>query len=197
MKKWLKRVVVAFMITSFTTVGIGCYGSFALTNKIYQFNSGLGNKFVRGLAFLGLIIIPVYEIAVVADAIFFNLLEFWLDVRLIAQEGGDASRVYAQGTNRVELSADKDGRFSLRTRGFVVESNEEGAVVRDAQGAVVATLRLSADGGAILQAAGRERVITQEELERFAELMERAMAGEPVIPDLAAAARGGVSVAQR
>jgi hypothetical protein len=55
----------------------GCYGSFQLTGSLYEWNGRVTrNAFVQQLLFWGLCIIPVYELALVGDAIIFNLLEF-------------------------------------------------------------------------------------------------------------------------
>lgn len=55
----------------------GCYGSFGLTDALYQWNGGLSQKWVRALVFLGLVLIPVYQLFLLADAIVLNTIEFW------------------------------------------------------------------------------------------------------------------------
>lgn len=55
-----------------------CIGTFPTFNKLASWNRGItGNKFVNELVFIGLHIIPVYEIAYLADGLIFNSLEFW------------------------------------------------------------------------------------------------------------------------
>lgn len=54
-----------------------CYGSFGLTHKLHGWNGTIGNKFARWLVFLGLVIIPVYGITLVVDALILNSMEFW------------------------------------------------------------------------------------------------------------------------
>ena len=54
-----------------------CYGPFRLTKKLHQWNGEIGNKWVNEAIFLALVIIPVYEISVLADGIIFNSIEFW------------------------------------------------------------------------------------------------------------------------
>ncbi len=56
----------------------GCYGSFALTKKVHEWNGEVSeNKFVVWVAFLGLTIIPVYGVAIAVDALVMNTVEFW------------------------------------------------------------------------------------------------------------------------
>ena len=54
-----------------------CIGSFKLWNNLRDWNQGVGNKFVNELVFIALHIIPVYEIAYLADAVVLNTIEFW------------------------------------------------------------------------------------------------------------------------
>lgn len=54
-----------------------CIGSFKLWNNLKDWNQGVGNKFVNELVFIALHIVPVYEIAYLADIIVFNSIEFW------------------------------------------------------------------------------------------------------------------------
>lgn len=56
----------------------GCFGSFAVTRKVWGFNKTASNdKFVRELLFLGMNIVPVYGVASFIDAVFVNTIEFW------------------------------------------------------------------------------------------------------------------------
>jgi hypothetical protein len=55
-----------------------CIGSFALTEKVYEWNkSAANNKFVNELVFLVFCAVPVYEISLFIDAIVLNSIEFW------------------------------------------------------------------------------------------------------------------------
>lgn len=54
-----------------------CIGSYALWNKVLDWNKGLGNKFVNEVVFLALNIIPVYGIAFFVDEVVLNTIEFW------------------------------------------------------------------------------------------------------------------------
>jgi len=54
-----------------------CIGSFNLTNKLLTWNKGIDSKFVNELVFIAFHIVPVYEIAVLADILVINSIEFW------------------------------------------------------------------------------------------------------------------------
>ena len=54
----------------------GCYGSFAATRKIHNWNGHVtSNKFANSVIMWGLIIIPVYELATLGDILIFNTVE--------------------------------------------------------------------------------------------------------------------------
>ena len=54
-----------------------CIGSFALFNKLLDWNQGLGNKVVNEVVYLAFNIIPVYGIAMFVDGVVLNTIEFW------------------------------------------------------------------------------------------------------------------------
>jgi len=83
MKK-IKLVLAVLLIASFSLVQTGCIGSFTLTKKVIDFNRDLGNKFVEEAVFIAFLIIPVYEVATLIDAIVLNLIEFWTGDNLLS-----------------------------------------------------------------------------------------------------------------
>lgn len=72
----MKKVILSIALAS-TLLLSSCLGSFRLTNKCYTWNKSIGDKWVNELVFVGLSIIPVYEICLLADAVVFNSIEFW------------------------------------------------------------------------------------------------------------------------
>ena len=57
---------------------ISCYGKFPVTKAVYRVNGDVSDeKIVKTLVFWGMIILPVYELSMLGDAIVFNLIEFW------------------------------------------------------------------------------------------------------------------------
>lgn len=55
----------------------GCYGGFNLTSKLYKWNGSLGDKWINSLVMVAFSIVPIYGIAITADALVFNTIEFW------------------------------------------------------------------------------------------------------------------------
>ena len=54
-----------------------CIGSFGLWSNLKDWNQGVSNKFVNELIFVAFHIVPVYEIAYLADVLVLNSIEFW------------------------------------------------------------------------------------------------------------------------
>ncbi|MCD7932937.1 MAG: DUF3332 domain-containing protein [Tannerellaceae bacterium] len=54
-----------------------CIGSFGLTTKLHSWNKEIDNKFVNELVFVTFLIVPVYPVAVIADLLVINSIEFW------------------------------------------------------------------------------------------------------------------------
>jgi hypothetical protein len=55
----------------------GCFGRFRAMNAVYDFNkSASDSTVVRSLLMCGLLIIPVYEVSFLADAIVLNVVDF-------------------------------------------------------------------------------------------------------------------------
>ena len=54
-----------------------CIGSFKLFNNLKTWNQSIGSKFANELVFFCFWVLPVYEIAVLADVVLLNSIEFW------------------------------------------------------------------------------------------------------------------------
>ncbi len=79
----------------------GCYGKFALVQKVHKFNGSFGNKFVNELMFLVMYIIPVYGIAALVDAVVVNSIEFWTGKNPVT------AKVITEGDKVVAMDFDK------------------------------------------------------------------------------------------
>jgi hypothetical protein len=146
----------------------GCFGSFALTGKVFEFNKGLGNIVVQEVVFLVFIIVPVYAFCTFADAIVLNIIEFVTGSNPIASaEGSDPDHRVASVGDGATLELTREGKavrvvlddHGRRTErvfrpngrawdvydgdGLLVASSDvvDGSlVVRDSAGAVVETV---------------------------------------------------------
>jgi len=114
-----KYLTVAVAITIATSLGLSsCIGSFALTNKLLSWNNTVGNKFVNELVFFAFWVLPVYEVAGIADLLVINSIEFW---------SGD--NPVACGTKVIEGN---DGRYLVDCdgKGYTITNETDGSVVR-------------------------------------------------------------------
>lgn len=119
------------------TLGTGCWGSFSLTGKIYDWNGSFGSKWASWAVFLVFIIIPVYGTLLFLDAIIFNTIEFFSGnnpIKRSADLGNGQRMVF----NPVQDDADSvdvehyDGDQLVRA--FRIQKTRRGFRLRDAQG---------------------------------------------------------------
>lgn len=76
MKK--KHLVIATVVAlSASMMMQSCIGSFALFNKVKNWNDHVGDKFVNEVVFVAMWILPVYELCFAADLFILNSIEFW------------------------------------------------------------------------------------------------------------------------
>jgi hypothetical protein len=73
----IKSTLLAIVFLFATLTQTGCIGSFGLTNNLYEWNKGLGGKVAQEAVFLVFVIIPVYGVTLLIDAVILNSIEFW------------------------------------------------------------------------------------------------------------------------
>lgn len=135
----------------------GCFGSFQLTRKVYNWNASVSSdKFVTELVFLGLNIVPVYSVAALADAVFANSVEFWTGTNPVAsartlRPDGTALVQHAETTadgKTLTIDEVKDGE-TLSTTTISVPNAQESVTVstryKDGR-TVTKTISRQADG---------------------------------------------------
>jgi Domain of unknown function (DUF3332) len=72
MKKFIPALLIA------TILFTGCTGPFALTKNLHKWQTNVSDDlWAEEGVFLACVIIPVYEVCVLGDAIIFNSIEFW------------------------------------------------------------------------------------------------------------------------
>jgi hypothetical protein len=67
----------------------GCYGKFALTRKLYNWNGTLGDKWINTLGTWAMVIIPIYGLAGFADFVILNTIEFWTGKNPVTLKDGE------------------------------------------------------------------------------------------------------------
>ncbi len=141
MNKMFKQVVIAMLVATMALMSVGCYGSFNLTKKVYNWNGSLGNKWVVELVFLAAYVVPVYGIAGFIDAVILNSIEFWTGSNPVA-----ANVSSEDGTN-VSFNKEKNEMtISYAGKTFIVTREEGKSVVKDSEGNVLATAVSDANG---------------------------------------------------
>jgi hypothetical protein len=83
-----------------------------LFNKLLSWNKTVGDKFINELVFIAFCIVPIYEIAWVADIVVLNTIEFW----------SGENPVVAGTVKKVET---KDAKYTITTTkdGYQVEKD--------------------------------------------------------------------------
>ena len=129
-----------------------CIGSFGLWNSLKDWNQGVSNKFVNELIFLAFHIVPVYEIAYLADALVLNSIEFWSgsnptasigEVKTVQGENGE----YLVKTNENGYTITKKGEDKSVDLVYNKENNTWNAV---ADGQSFELVKMNEDGTAVL-----------------------------------------------
>ncbi|NBG65390.1 DUF3332 domain-containing protein [Acidiluteibacter ferrifornacis] len=85
----MKKIVFSAMAAMIMITQTGCFGSFELVKKVYDFNDNItSSKFVNTLVFYVFTILPVYSIASFIDVVILNLVEFWTGSNPLAMTEG-------------------------------------------------------------------------------------------------------------
>lgn len=95
-----------------------CIGTFTLTHKLLGWNQNIGDKIVNEIVFLACNVVPVYPIAMLADAVVLNTIEFWTGSNPMA-----SSKKVVDG---------KDGRYLVECdgKGYDITDEKSGEKVR-------------------------------------------------------------------
>ncbi|GAC1345821.1 MAG: DUF3332 domain-containing protein [Myxococcales bacterium] len=160
----LRRSIAIVAMVSFSPVVSGCFGTFKLTQNLWHFNDGVSpNKFIKWLVFLGLAIVPVYDIAVLADVLVLNSIEFWTGKNPVAQnEVREDTRVVEGKTVHTVLTAEKlrievKSQDAAAARVVEISYGATGAVARDGDGQLLSSVSTAEDGSVrVTDASGQE-----------------------------------------
>ena len=117
MNRIIKLISIA-MLAIILTVGVaGCFGNFAASRKVYEFNQNFGGKWENQIMYWVLNIVPVYYAAQALDVILFNTIEFWTGSNPIAMGPGEEVIRYASQDGR-------DYKITIRQNQVVLEDLE-------------------------------------------------------------------------
>ena len=105
------------LLLSATILLSSCIGSFGLTNRVKDWNESLGNKWVNELVFICMHIVPVYPIAIFAEAVVINSIEFWTGSNPMAANVGE--------THIVKNTVGEDIQITTTENGYNLSNGEQ------------------------------------------------------------------------
>jgi len=136
----MKKVLVSLLAACvFTVTTTGCWGSFALTKKAYNFNDKFwGNKWISWVVFL-VLGSWVSGITLFLDSLVFNSLEWWTGSNPLAL--GDTYHETDADGNSITAVRMEDGSLYMRldaqtgeTQELVLQRDEEIVRLLDTKG---------------------------------------------------------------
>ena len=97
------------MALALTVTLTGCFGSFALTKKAYDFNKSLGDKWIQWVVYLvaGSVVVPL---TLTVDSLVLNSIEFWTGKNPVAS-GDTFHQTDAQGNSVVAVKMNDGSLF--------------------------------------------------------------------------------------
>ncbi len=145
------RAVAAATAVAFST---GCFGSFALTRKLWDFNNTASKeKGIKELLFLVFVIVPVYELAALGDALIFNTVEFWGGKNPItAMKDGDRDVIVQRTPDGLHIDVLEPGKAA---RSFDVAVHDDGAAVLEGGITIASATGDGAGGIEVFDSSGR------------------------------------------
>jgi hypothetical protein len=145
LRRWARSVALVTLVGFLPLTTSGCFGTFELTRKIYQFNKDINpDKWIQWCTFLVLAIVPIYAIGVLVDVIFANSVEFWTGSNPVAADG-ETKEFSGPNGELVSRTLNSDGTMDIS----IVENNgtvhsftlvrEDGTLAaRDTEGRLIA-----------------------------------------------------------
>jgi len=171
---WRSRLlVVLVLLVGMAPWMLGCFGSFPLTHGLYKFNADVSKSgIVRTVVFWVFVIFPVYEIAMIGDAVIFNLVEFWggenVQVSSVTDENGVTTALASAANGRdAVLTFSRDGKVLGEER--FVRASDNTFEVRGVDGTLHGKV-LRTDGGDILLADAQGKTVGKLTAESLAAL---------------------------
>jgi len=147
----MKKIALIFMLIAI--VGAGCTGTFKLTRQVYDFQTKPADKWVDEVLFLAFVIVPVYGVATLVDAVVFNSIEFWTGQNPMTSGTQGGNNAIAQnGNSKMTMKYDANTRNievrSLNTgESFVLAKTDTGVIAKDKNGNVLFTSVKDSAGG--------------------------------------------------
>jgi hypothetical protein len=137
----------------------GCIGSFALTNKLLDWNRGIGNKWVNWLVFALFFIIPIYPIVFgLIDLWVINSIEFWTgNTPLASKATPDGGELVTERTSDPKTArlTHKNAEGEVLAELYIRRESDEHFEMLDREGNVLASVS-GRDSVTLRNAKGRK-----------------------------------------
>lgn len=109
MRKKISAIVFILMMSVTANFASGCYGSFTLTKKVYNWNGRVGTKAVNSVVMWILGAVQAYTFCIVADAFVLNTLEHFSGTNPLAMNEGEQDiQIVQQEGKTFQITASKD-----------------------------------------------------------------------------------------
>ncbi|MDE1920159.1 MAG: DUF3332 family protein [Candidatus Omnitrophica bacterium] len=136
----MKKIVASVMILAFFTTG--CTGSFSLTHKLYSWHRSQPDKWSDELCFLLVSITPIYSLAIFADAIIFNSIEFWTGKNPVDTSFNTPQTRFVQNGKQKMLMSYNDKTDEVKValgnnHGFIFQRTPKGIIAKNDKGQVL------------------------------------------------------------
>ena len=112
-----KSIATLSIVLVLGTALVQCVGRMALTLRVHAYVMGIQNKWLSWFAFLVCVILPVYGIAILADTIVLNSMEFWTGENPLARGANPPQKEFV----REEQSGDERVVFRYGDYGRTLE----------------------------------------------------------------------------
>ena len=106
----MRKIITVILLISIISVSVsGCFGSFALTRKVYDLNQSFGDKWIQSIGMWVMCIVPIYGFSAFVDIVVLNLIEFWTgDNPLAMGEDESSVRLYAHEGREFEVTTTRN-----------------------------------------------------------------------------------------
>jgi hypothetical protein len=102
----MKKLRVFAFVMTVALLSSSCYGPFRLTSKLHNWNGQIGDKFVNAIVFFAFVVVPVYEVTTLVDAVVLNTIEFWGGQNPISMKEGEyKEQIVEKNGQQVKLAA--------------------------------------------------------------------------------------------
>jgi uncharacterized protein DUF3332 len=145
----VRGAILLALGVAFLSTTAGCFGRFRAMHAVYDFNKAASdNGVVRSLLMCAMIVIPVYEVTFLVDAIVLNTLDFFNEPNAVAKsetlpDGSELRLARIDGDSVRVRRIDASGR---ETSFDVVRVGANAGFVRAGDGRIVGAVERLPDG---------------------------------------------------